>query len=70
VEEREVKSLPACGCATDVMTEISNTENADLKSLGEFADGQLDQSTIESLIKQDPDILEGLKTFKSTYINP
>jgi hypothetical protein len=33
VEERELKSLLARGCAADAMIAIANTENADLKTL-------------------------------------
>lgn len=70
VEERELKSLLARGCAADAMTAIANKENADLKMLKEFVDGGLDRPTIESLVKQDPHILEELVTSENTYINP
>jgi hypothetical protein len=69
VEERRIKALLGRGCATQAMGEITNNENADLKTLTEFVERKLDQSTLAYISNQDPDILSELKTFKGTYVN-
>ena len=69
VEERRIKSLLARGCTTKAMGEVTNNENADLRTLSRFADGKLDQPTIEYISNQDPNLLNELKTLNGAYVD-
>jgi hypothetical protein len=69
VEERRIKSLLARGCANKAIGEITNNENADLRTLSKFVDGSLDKPTIEYITNRNPRLLEELKALDGKYVN-